>query len=301
MAAQHWSTWPEPWTSEPVRSPRELTRPAFDVPEGACDAHMHVFGPADRYKGVSNARYSAPKSDIGDYLAMADVLHLQRMVFTQASYYGTDNAYLLHALERVGKCGRAVVMLPENADARLVDDFSRRGVVGLRLDMFKLAKAGLSSDDIFSEILKAANIAKAAGWHVELYSPGRVIRDLVGRFAEIPVDFSINHMGYMPASEGVPEQDFRRFTEAVRNEKCWVKLSGSYRISKYDDDPTADDMAKQLVAASPQRVVWGSDWPHIPICSLDTGALLNKLTAWCPDAVSRRKLLVDNPARLYRF
>ena len=301
MAAQHWSTWPEPWISEPVRPPRELTPPAFDVPEGACDAHMHVFGPTDRYKGVPDARYSAPKSSIDDYLAMADALRLQRMVFTQASFYGTDNAYLLHALERVGKRGRAVAMLPERADAKLIDGFSRRGVVGLRLDMFKLAKAGLSSDDIFSEILTAANIAKAAGWHIELYSPGRVIRDLMDRFAEIPVDFSINHMGYMLASDGVPESDFRRFTDAIRNARCWVKLSGTYRISKYDGDTTADDMAKQLVAASPDRVVWGSDWPHIPVCSLDTGELLNRLTAWCPDDVSRRKLLADNPARLYRF
>ena len=105
MPAGHWSTWPEPWTSEPVRSPRELTPPAFEMPDGACDAHMHVFGPTDRYKSVPDARYSAPKSDIDDYLAVADALRLQRMVFTQASFYGTDNAYLLHALERVGKRG----------------------------------------------------------------------------------------------------------------------------------------------------------------------------------------------------
>ena len=109
--AAHWSTWPEPWTSEPVRAPHALARPAFEVPDGACDAHMHVFGPVDRYPGVPNARYSAPKSEIDDYLAMADALHLRRMVFTQASFYGTDNSYLLHALERVGKRGRAVVML----------------------------------------------------------------------------------------------------------------------------------------------------------------------------------------------
>jgi 2-pyrone-4,6-dicarboxylate lactonase len=299
--AAHWSTWPEPWTSEPVRAPRELSRPAFDVPDGACDAHMHVFGPVDRYPSVPNARYSAPKSDIDDYLAMADALHLRRMVFTQASFYGTDNSYLLYALERVGTDGRAVVMLPQDADAKLIDDFSRRGVVGLRLDMFKLAKAGLSSAEIFAEIVKTATLAKAAGWHIELYSPGRVIRDLMDRFADIPIDFSINHMGYMLASEGVPESDFRRFTEVVRNERCWVKLSGSYRISKYDDDPAADEMAKQLVIASPHRTVWGSDWPHIPICGLDTGALLNRLAVWSPDAAVRRQILADNPARLYRF
>jgi predicted TIM-barrel fold metal-dependent hydrolase len=191
-------------------------------------------------------------------------------------------------------------MLPENAGATLIDDFSRRGVVGLRLDVFKLVKAGLSSAEILAEILKAASIAKASGWHIEIYAPGHVVRDLIERFAEIPVDFSINHMGYMTRAD-VPESDFRRFLEAVRNERCWVKLSGSYRISKYDDDATADEMAKQLAAASPHRVVWGSDWPHIPICSLDTGALLNKVTQWCQGAAAQKKLLVDNPARLYRF
>jgi predicted TIM-barrel fold metal-dependent hydrolase len=261
---------------------------------------MHVFGPTDRYKSVPEARYSAPNSDIDFYLAVAAVLHLKRMVFTQASYYGTDNAYLLHALERVGNRARGVVMLPEGADTKTIDDFSRRGVVGLRVDMFKLAKAEHSAEEVFAVIQKAASVAKSAGWHIELYSPGLLIRDLMERFADIPVDFSINHLGYMTRAD-VPESDFRRFTEAVRNERCWVKLSGTYRVSKYDDDTTADEMAKQLAVASPDRVVWGSDWPHIPICTLDTGVLLNRLTQWCPDAAARKKVLVDNPARLYRF
>jgi predicted TIM-barrel fold metal-dependent hydrolase len=296
----HWSTWPEPWTSEAVRDPRDYAPLAFEVPEGACDSHMHVFGPTDKYKGVPEARYTAPKSDVDTYLATADALHLQRMVFTQASFYATDNSYLLHALECVGNRGRAVVMLPANADTKMIDDFTHRGVVGLRLDLFKMAKMGFSSADVFVEVMKAAKIAKSAGWHVEIYSPGPYIRDLMDRFGDIPVEFSINHMGYMTRAD-VPEEDFVRFTRAIRNERCWVKLCGSYRISKYDNDTTADDMAKALVAACPDRLVWGSDWPHIPICSLDTSALLNKLADWAPDDAARKKILSDNPARLYGF
>jgi predicted TIM-barrel fold metal-dependent hydrolase len=283
-----------------VRAPRDYAPPVFEMPAGACDSHMHVFGPTDTYQGVPEARYTAPESDVDTYLAAAAALHLDRMVFTQASYYATDNAYLLHALERVGKRGRGIVMLPRNADTRLIDDFTRRGVVGLRLDMFKMAKMGLSSDEVFAEVMKAAAIARPAGWHVEIYSPGPLVRDLMDRFGDIPVDFSINHMGYMTRAD-VPESDFVRFTQAIRNERCWVKLCGSYRVSKYDHDSTADDMAKALVAACPDRLVWGSDWPHIPVCSTDTGALLNKLADWAPDAGTRKKILSDNPARLYQF
>jgi 2-pyrone-4,6-dicarboxylate lactonase len=300
MPAGHWSTWPEPWTNEPLRVPRDMTPPVFEVPAGACDSHMHVFGPTDRYKGVPEARYAAPPSSLDTYLAVADALRLQRMVFTQASYYGTDNSYLLDMLDRMHDRARGVVMLPDDADAKTIGDFTRRGVVGLRIDMFKLAKAQLSSAEVFSVIQKAAAVAKSAGWHVELYSPGRLIRDLMERFGDIPVDFSINHMGYMTRAD-VPETDFRRFTQAVRNPRCWVKLSGPYRVAKYEGDTSADEMAKALAAASPDRVVWGSDWPHIPICSLDTGALLNQLAQWAPDAAARKKILVDNPARLYRF
>jgi predicted TIM-barrel fold metal-dependent hydrolase len=300
MTAGHWSTWPEPWICEPIRAPRELTPLAFPMPAGATDTHMHAFGPADRYPGSPAARYVPSKSDIDDYLAMAEAFGIERLVYTQPSFYAADNTYLLTALKHVGKRGRGVVILPDDADTKTIDGLTRRGVVGLRLDMFRMVKLGLSSEDIFAETLKTAAIAKSAGWHIEMYSPGTVIRDLMERFDQIPVDFSINHMGYMTRAD-VPESDFVKFTKATRNERCWVKLSGPYRVSKYDNDTTADDMAKALVAACPDRLVWGSDWPHLPICNLDTGALINQLAAWAPDENARKRILVDNPARLYGF
>jgi predicted TIM-barrel fold metal-dependent hydrolase len=300
MGAGHWSTWPEPWICEPIRAPQDLTPLAFVMPAGATDTHMHAFGPLEPYPGSSAARYVPSKSDINDYLAMAQAFGIERLVYTQPSFYAADNTYLLHALKHVGNRGRGVVILPEDADTKMIDAFTRQGVVGLRLDMFRMAKLGLSSEDILAETLNTAAIAKSAGWHIEMYSPGTIIRDLMERFDQIPVDFSINHMGYMTRAD-VPESDFVKFTKAIRNERCWVKLSGPYRVSKYEGDTTADDRARALVATSPDRIVWGSDWPHIPICSLDTGALLNRLAQWAPDAAARKKILVDNPARLYRF
>jgi len=300
MPAGHWSTWPEPWICEPIRAPGELTPPAFVMPAGATDTHMHAFGPVDQYPGSPSARYVNSKTDIDDYLAMAKVFGIDRLVYTQPSFYAADNAYLLYALKHVGTRGRGVVILPDRADAKMIDGLSRQGVVGLRLDMFKMVKDGLSSADILAETLKTAAIAKSAGWHIEMYSPGTVIRDLMDRFDQIPVNFSINHMGYMVRAD-VPEADFVRFTKAIRNERCWVKLTGSYRVSKYDHDTSADDMAKALVAACPDRLLWGTDWPHLPICNLDTGALVNQLAVWAPDEAVRKRILVDNPARLYGF
>ena len=119
--------------------------------------------------------------------------------------------------------------------------------------------------------------------------------------AELDVDFSVNHMGYMTEQEGQGEDDFRRFLEFTRNERCWVKLSGPYRI---DNDVTlqrTDWMARELIATLPSRLLWGSDWPHIPQGGRDTGALLARFASWCPDESLRTAILVDNPARFYGF
>ena len=126
------------------------------------------------------------------------------------------------------------------------------------------------------------------------------MRSLVPHLATLEVEWCVNHMGYMTEAEGLTESDSDAFVGLVR-ERGWVKLTGAYRVSQDGPDARPDAMARALVAAAPDRLVWGTDWPHIPRGGRDTGALLNRLALWCPDPAARERILVHNPARLYDF
>jgi predicted TIM-barrel fold metal-dependent hydrolase len=271
------------------------------MPRLACDTHMHVFGPAAIYPRAAGAKYTLPSSSAEDYAAVAKALQIERVVLVQPSFYGTDNSCLLNLMEKMRQRCRAVVFLPDGVPASLIDDFQRRGVRGVRLDFFKADAAGLKRADQVTLLNRTARLAKDVGWHVELYSPGRVTFGLLEHLGQLDVEFSINHMGYMTREEGLNEEHFRRFIALVKSRRCWVKLTGPYRVAKDGVDELPDWMARELIAAAPDRMLWGTDWPHIPSCSIDTGQLLNRLALWCPDESARSKLLVDNPARLYQF
>ena len=288
------------WTIEPLRPVETVTPPAFAMPPLACDSHMHVFGPTDIYPSSSNAKYAKPDGGLPEYRALAERLQIARMVFVQASFYGTDNRCILDAMAQCGDRARAVVFLPDDAGPALLDDFHARGVRGIRLDLFKANAAGFSAEEVLGRMRRAGLLAKPLSWHLEFYSPGRWIRALVPHLATLDVDWCVNHMGYMTAGEGLTEVDFQAFVAVLRR-RGWVKLTGAYRVSEDGPDERPDTMARALIAAAPDRTVWGTDWPHVPRGSRDTGALLNRLALWCPDPSLRNRILADNPARLYGF
>ena len=289
------------WVSEALRPVDQLSAPDFSVPDQACDAHMHVFGPIDRYPSGPNAKYTKPEGTLEQYQAVASRLGLHRMVLVQASFYGTDNRCILDAMAAIGDRARGVVFLPDEAPAAMLDDLHARGVRGLRIDLFKADRDGASLADVTAQIARLAGIARQFGWHIEFYAPGLWVRRLLPDLAKLDVDFSINHMGYMTAEEGLVDDDFRRLLDLARSERCWVKLTGPYRVAGEGDQARPDWMARELVATAPERLVWGTDWPHIPHGGRDTGALLSRLARWCPDAATRQRILVDNPARLYDY
>jgi 2-pyrone-4,6-dicarboxylate lactonase len=289
------------WISEPTRPVERMENPRFTVPNGACDAHMHVFGPAADYPSSVDAKYTLPQASVRDYARLAMKLNIGRMVLVQPSFYGADNSYLVHALRMSGSIARGVVFLPDDASTHLIDQLHEEGVRGVRLDLFKAQASGLAQGELVTLLKRTALLARAAGWHVELYSPGRVNADLLEELADLKVDFSIAHMGYFTREEGLTDADFQRFLKLLASPHCWVKLTGAYRVSRSGESDLTDWMARELIAAAPNRVIWGTDWPHIPACSMDTGEILNRLAIWCPDAAARDRVLVDNPARLYQF
>ena len=286
-------------TSLPMLPLDRIERPRFVVPAGACDAHMHVFGPAAIYPHVAMPHYTLPDGKLEHYLGLMQVLGIERFIIVQPSFYGTDNSCLLDALKAAGNKARGVVMFePEVSDAEL-DRFHAAGARAVRLDLFKRAREPLATIQDYVR-QTAARVARL-GWHLQFYVPGYVVRELIPFLATLQVDFVVDHMGYMLEEDGLRPADFAALLELTRSGRCWLKLSGPYRIAKDKGYGAVEHIARQIVDAAPGRAIWGSDWPHIPNSQRDTGELLNLLSVWAPDARTRQRILVDNPARLFGF
>ena len=287
----------EPLLSLPLRALDTLTRPMFRMPSGAWDMHVHIFGPAERYPHVAKPHYTLPDGTLAQYRSLMPRMGIERFVIVQPSYYGTDNSCLLDALAEVGDMARGVVMIePDISDSEL-QSFKRRGVRAVRLDLFKRAREPLAA--IQSYIMDTAARVAPLGWHLQFYAPGYVVRDLMHFFRTLQIDFVIDHMGYMLEEDGLRTDDFSALLDLLESGRCYLKLSGAYRIAKHRGYEFVEPVAKAIVERAPDRAVWGSDWPHISYSDRDTGELVNLLERWAPSESARRKILVENPNRLF--
>jgi 2-pyrone-4,6-dicarboxylate lactonase len=276
----------------PMRAAETNTRPAFALPPGACDTHFHVFEPG--YPHVPAPLYTFPDGTLDAYLRMAEVLGIERMVLVQPSFYGTDNSLLRYVLKRLGpRCG-GVVQIEEDASDAELDEFHELGVRAIRLDLF--ARADWPTAELVAYIQRMAARATPRGWHLQFYTPGAIVRDLLPFLADLQDTVVIDHMGYL--TEADPEFD-RRLLAVVAQGSCWIKLSGAYRVAKNKPLSSVAPWGRALVAARPDRLIWGSDWPHLPDGQRDTGEILNLLADWAPDEADRPTILVDGPARLF--
>jgi 2-pyrone-4,6-dicarboxylate lactonase len=285
--------------SEPLRAASTLTAPAYAVPRGAVDGHVHVFESEDRYPKVPKPHYTLPEGRLTQLQAMAQQLGVDNVVIVQPSFYGTDNRCMLDALDSAGAHARGVAMVEDTVGDEELQRMHARGVRALRLDLFLRASWPLA--EITAYIERCVKRVRALGWHVQFYTPGRVVRDLIPFLEHLDADFVIDHMGYMLESDGLTMVDFERLLDAVRRGRGWLKLSGPYRIARDGNLARLKPLAKAIVQAAPDRTIWGSDWPHIPHGGRDTGELLNLLADWAPDAAARQRILVDNPKRLFDF
>ena len=290
---------PEPLVSTPMREVDTLERPTFELPKGACDTHIHVFGPLDRYPSVPHPHYTLPDGKLDHFRALMGVLGLEYFVIVQPSFYDTDNRCLLDVLERAGDIGRGIVMIEPDVPLSELERYHALGVRGVRVDLFK--RASLPRGEIEAYVQAMADKVAPLGWHLQFYVPGWLVRDLIGFLATLKIDFVVDHMGYMLEEDGLTEADFARLLDLTRTGQAYLKLSGPYRIAKKRGYDAVEGLAKMIVDAAPDRAIWGSDWPHIPDSTRDTGELLNLLAVWAPDATVRRKILVDNPERLFGF
>jgi predicted TIM-barrel fold metal-dependent hydrolase len=268
------------------------------VPRGACDCHAHVFGPADRFDFIANRDYTPPERPAGDYRAMLASLGIERGVIVQPSVYGTDNSATLSAIAELGQSFRGIAVVASDVDDATLAGYDAGGIRGVRLNEF--TKGGVSL--AFLEAMAAR--LEGSGWHIQVIAKVAGDPAIIRRLGKLGVPVVIDHFGLLDPERGVGDPGFQAMLSLVRDGNAWMKLSGAYISSRreipYDDmKPYAD----ALVAAAPERLVWGSDWPH-PVLgdkTVDDRALLALLEAWAPDEPTRKRILVDNPAALYGF
>ncbi len=279
-------------------------KPNFEVPSLACDTHFHVFGPKEKFPYGSELRYTPPLAPLENYLALADQLNMERMVFIQPSAYGKDNTCMLEAMYAVGDNCRGIVDIDDDAPEEELERLNALGVRGIRINVspYKTYEAGFSQK-IISRVKPLAERAKRIGWHVQFLSPGWLVQELIPTLRELPIPYVIDHMGLFPAKNGIEQPGFRELLRLLGEGQCWVKLTGVYRMST--DIPEFKDaapFAQALVDTAPDRILWGSDYPHLTFDDkVDSLSLFNLLKVWVPDPTQRKKILVDNPINLFGF
>jgi 2-pyrone-4,6-dicarboxylate lactonase len=280
---------------------------AFAAPPNACDSHFHVFGPAQKYPYGSDIRYKPPYEPLELYLKLARRIGFVRYVFVQPSAYGFDNSCMLDSMRELDpSIRRGIIDLDENNTSDLeLADLNATGVRGIRVNIspIRQPEAGLAAS-MLPRIGRLAKICGELGWHLDFLTPGWLVSELMPTLRELPVAFSVAHMGLFPARDGPEQPGFREFLALVGDgsRRCWVKLTGIYRFSAVTDFADVKPIAQALMDQVPDQLIWGSDFPHLSFHDrVGTIQLYNLLGEWAPDRGMRQRILADNPARLFGF
>lgn len=277
-------------------------KPAVSTPAGACDTHFHLFGPASRFPYAPGRSYTPADAPLEALLRLHDTLGMTHGVVVQGNAHGTDNSALLDALKREPRRLRGGAIVKDTIPHAELKRMADSGVRALRFHHMPTGK-GYSALGLKAFAAFAPRMAEL-GLHVQFMMDANALADALPCFANWRLPIVIDHMGNIDAARGANQPGVQLMCTLLAEGRIWVKLSGAYRISKrYPDYPDAHPVHEALVTANPDQVVWGTDWPHPRLDKdmPDDGHLLDLFNAWTPDAALRKKILVDNPARLYGF
>ena len=282
------------------------------LPNLVTDCHTHLVGEPTHYPMVSPRSYTPALASPADMRAMMDRVGIARIVVVQISVFGTDNSCMLDGMRVLGDCARGVVQVDEGVTGAALDDMHAAGVRGIRVNLNTLGVR--DPDEARRRLDAAADICARNGWHLQTFSSPAVISAIGSQLRDLPVALVIDHFGLLSVADRGGEAE-RTIMDLLGQGKAWVKISGTYRLDQPEATARVASLARDLYQANPERIVWGSDWPHppahnstpeadpqpLPYRDIDPARMLATIPEWFEDAEDQTRILVTNPARLYDF
>ncbi len=290
-----------PRIAGPVAQPK---RPRVLPPPGAWDSHFHIFGPSDKFPYQPGRGYTPPDAPVERLIALLDHLGFSNGLIVQGNAHVYDNSVVLDALDRFPRRLRGVAITDTRIAPETLRDWHKRGMRGLRFHLFPKEPnyrrgVGLDVFEVFR------NTMADLGWAAQFFCDYRMLAPVAAELCDIAGEMPVivDHLGMVPAAQGVGDPNFQALLKLVGDGRAYVKLSAVYRLStQYPDYADARALHDALVRANPERLMWGTDWPHPSIAAAvmpDDGRLLDLFHDWTPDENTRRRILVETPARLF--
>jgi predicted TIM-barrel fold metal-dependent hydrolase len=277
----------------------DTRKPHFTLPPGSCDAHCHIFGPAAKFPYDPRAAYHPHDAPFEALCRLHEILGIERAVIVHASCHGVDMRATLEGIARSGGRFRGTAIIDADCSDAQLRRLDEGGIRGVRFN-FVRHLGGPPESAFFRRTVERA---KALGWHLILHLASQDLIDYADLFRSLPVPIVIDHMARVSAADGLDQPAFKVLLEFMRNENTWVKVCGAERVSSVGPPFTdAIPFARALIEAAPDRVLWGTDWPHPNVKHMpNDGDLVDLIPLMMPDAATQKRILVDNPARLYGF
>jgi 2-pyrone-4,6-dicarboxylate lactonase len=292
-----------PLIAGPLARPKT---PRIMPPPGAWDAHAHIFGPSEKFPYTSGRGYTPPDAPAENYISLLDHLGFARGLAVQGNAHGFDNRVVLDALMRFPQRLRGVAITDTRIKPEKLRDWHRLGMRGLRFHLFSDAGkpgyvrgVGLDVFEVFRKVLREL------GWVMQVFCDWRLMQDVAPVLRDVSREMPVivDHMLNIPAARGTGDANFQALLRLVSEGHVHVKLSAAYRLSaQFPDYADAHPFHEALVHANPERLMWGTDWPHPSIAAdvmPDDGHLLDLFMDWTPDEATRKRILVETPQRLF--
>jgi predicted TIM-barrel fold metal-dependent hydrolase len=275
------------------------TKPKFKLPPGACDTHVHLFGPSDKYRFAPDSPYTSQDALPEDLFALQDAVGLSTAVIVSPGGYGCDTTMLADVLAQYPGRLRGIALMPDDAPS---SEFARLGQLGVRGLRMISEKRGSHLPHYNA---RAAARAHEHGWHVQFYPHGTDIVDFADRLLALPNDIVLDHFASIPAAGGVDQPAVKTVLRMLDSGRVWLKLSGPMRCTLENFPyPSVTPLARLFVRHAPERLVWGSDWPHVNMNGRDMpndGGLVDLMAEWAQDAAVRDRIVAQNARALYGF